>query len=157
MECIARLVDPWDEVHLDHDLGGEIYVDSSREDCGMEVVRWLCLQPKEPLLATWFFVHSHNADAAVEMVQSLRRHGYQAVYRPFGIDVLTWFTSPPENEAGLPPPERIPHPPAPTPPPARPGWLTRQLRWLRGVAPPEAHADPTDLPGDKPSRENRIP
>ena len=63
-ECIARLAESWDQVHLDHDLGGEIFVDSSRDDCGMEVVRWLCSQPQEPLPNTWFFVHSHNAEAA---------------------------------------------------------------------------------------------
>ena len=26
-ECIARLEEDWDEVHLDHDLGGERFVD----------------------------------------------------------------------------------------------------------------------------------
>jgi hypothetical protein len=31
----------WDIVSLDHDLGFEEFVDSEREDCGMEVVRWL--------------------------------------------------------------------------------------------------------------------
>src|SRR5271166_6168800 len=62
-ECIARLAESWDQVHLDHDLGGEIFVDSSREDCGMEVVRWLCSQPIDPMPNTWFFVHSHNAEA----------------------------------------------------------------------------------------------
>ena len=68
-DCITRLAEPWDEVHLDHDLGGEIYVDSSRKDRGMEVVRWLCSQPVTPS-ATLFFVHSHNADAASAMVQA---------------------------------------------------------------------------------------
>ncbi len=42
--CIARLKDGWDEVHLDHDLGGERYVDPNRDDCGMAVVRWLWAQ-----------------------------------------------------------------------------------------------------------------
>jgi hypothetical protein len=51
-DCIARLEEPWDEVHLDHDLGGERFVDLSREDCGMEVVRWLCLEPHPHLLRT---------------------------------------------------------------------------------------------------------
>ena len=49
------------------------------------------------LAETWFFVHSHNAAAAVVMVQSLRRHGYQAVYRPFGIDALEWFSEKPDE------------------------------------------------------------
>ena len=34
-ECINELKnDSWDIVFLDHDLGGEIYVNSDREDCG---------------------------------------------------------------------------------------------------------------------------
>src|SRR4051812_41221725 len=43
-ECLPRLEEEWDEVHLDHDLGGETFVDCGRDDCGMEVVRWLCLE-----------------------------------------------------------------------------------------------------------------
>src|ERR1700730_15634727 len=41
-ECIAYLAEPWHEVHLDHDLGGEAFVDCERNDSGMAVVRWLC-------------------------------------------------------------------------------------------------------------------
>ena len=44
--CIAHLVEPWDEVHLDHDLGGEVFVDHERDDCGMAVVA-LALRPAE--------------------------------------------------------------------------------------------------------------
>ena len=40
-ECIAKLEEPWDEVHLDHDLGGEVFVNIDRDDCGMAVVRWI--------------------------------------------------------------------------------------------------------------------
>ena len=45
-ECLARLAEPWDEVHLDHDLGGKMFVDSKDTDCGMEVIRWLCKEPR---------------------------------------------------------------------------------------------------------------
>jgi hypothetical protein len=38
-ECIRTLREPWDEVHLDHDLGGEHFVDFDRDDCGMAVIR----------------------------------------------------------------------------------------------------------------------
>ena len=153
-ECIARLSESWDQVHLDHDLGGEIFVDSSREDCGMEVVRWLCSQPHEPLPCTWFFVHSHNAEAADLMVQSLRHHGYQAVYRPFGIDLLAWFSVQPSEEPDQPPPQ----PPPPQEPallaPALRGWLDRRLKRFRRSAPPRLNADHVDLPGIEPSRGN---
>ena len=39
----------WDVVSLDHDLGGERFVDSNRDDCGMYVVRWLA-KFKRPML-----------------------------------------------------------------------------------------------------------
>ncbi len=147
-ECIARLTECWDEVHLDHDLGGEIFVDSSRDDCGMEVVRWLCARPNEPPPETWFFVHSHNAEAAVVMVQCLRRHGYHAVYRPFGIDALEWFSEEPDefddaeepepaesapasDTAPAPAPEAVASPAAvPVLASPEPGWFARLLRRL---------------------------
>jgi hypothetical protein len=113
----------------------------------MEVVRWLCSQPQEPPPCTWFFVHSHNADAADLMVRSLHQHGYKAVYRPFGIDVLAWFSAPTLDESDQPPPEPIPL--APDPPGC--GWLGRQFRWFRRTAPPRSNADHVDLPGHEPS------
>jgi hypothetical protein len=86
-ECISRLASAWSEVHLDHDLGGETYVDPSRSDCGMEVVRWLCAESRERLRETRFVIHSHNVEAARTMVENLRRTGYDARYRPFAIDL----------------------------------------------------------------------
>ncbi len=41
-QCLDVLQQPWDEVHLDHDLGGEVLVDHERTDCGMAVVHWIC-------------------------------------------------------------------------------------------------------------------
>jgi hypothetical protein len=146
-DCIARLAESWDQVHLDHDLGGEIFVDPSRQDCGMEVVRWLCDPARQPSPTTWFFVHSHNADAADQMVRSLRESGYQAVYRPFGIDVLEWFCAQSPDEPD-PLPEARPARLSPT----LPGWLGRRLRRFRRAAPqPRPHADQGDAPGEEPS------
>ena len=85
--CVARLADPWDEVHLDHDLGGEVYVDSGREDCGMAVVRWLALEPRPHLRKARFTVHSHNMMAALAMVQGIRALGLRVEARPFGLEV----------------------------------------------------------------------
>ena len=48
-ECLVQLVENWDEVHLDHDLGGKTFVDINEIDCGMEVIRWLCKEPRRPL------------------------------------------------------------------------------------------------------------
>ena len=83
-ECLARLAEPWNEVHLDHDLGGEQFVDLSRDDCGMEVVRWLCLESRPHLEPTRFFVHSHNPTAAAVMGMQMMMNGYHVEVRPFG-------------------------------------------------------------------------
>lgn len=85
--CLARLAERWDEVHLDHDLGGKTYVDSSETDCGMEVIRWLCKEPRRHLKRTRFFVHTHNATAGLLMVLLMRGGGYKAEFRPFGLDL----------------------------------------------------------------------
>jgi hypothetical protein len=83
-ECIARLEEPWDEVHLDHDLGGEQFVDAERDDCGMAVVRWIVVGPKTHLKQTQFFIHSHNMQAATVMGFQMSMSGYKVEIRPFG-------------------------------------------------------------------------
>lgn len=86
-DCIAQLKFTWDEIRLDHDLGGEIYVDSQRVDCGMEVVRYLCEQRPKHLQQTHFIIHSYNDSAALLMCSKLIECGYSAVYIPFGYDL----------------------------------------------------------------------
>jgi hypothetical protein len=83
-ECLERLSASWEEVHLDHDLGGRIMVDTSDDDCGMEVIRWLSLEPRTHLHETQFFVHTHNFAAGLLMVLTMREGGYKAEFRPFG-------------------------------------------------------------------------
>lgn len=84
-DCIEKLAGPWDEVHLDHDLGGEVFVDSARPDCGMEVVRWLASEPRPHLRSARFVVHTHNPEASCRMLWTLRIRGYRAEVRPFGL------------------------------------------------------------------------
>jgi hypothetical protein len=86
-ECLARLVECWDEVHLDHDLGGRTFVDMNERDCGMEVIRWLCKEPRDHLLHVRFFIHTHNSIAGLFMVLQMRSSGYNAEFRPFGLDL----------------------------------------------------------------------
>jgi hypothetical protein len=86
-ECIARLDQPWDEIHLDHDLGGKTFVDSNDQECGMEVIRWLCKEPRTHLKDSRFFVHTHHAAAGLLMVLQMRGYGYKAEFRPFGLDL----------------------------------------------------------------------
>jgi CheY-like chemotaxis protein len=81
-ECIAQLAGgTFDLVLLDHDLGGEIYCDSSREDCGMEVVRWL---KKHRGSHGGFIVHTMNPIAAAAMYFDLDAMGYNVVQATFG-------------------------------------------------------------------------
>jgi len=81
-ECIRQLSErTFDLVFLDHDLGGEIYCDSSREDCGMEVVRWL---KKEGGKHGGFIVHTMNAVAAAAMYLELSALGYRVTQATFG-------------------------------------------------------------------------
>ena len=76
------------EAHLDHDLGGEHYVHSGREDCGMEVIRWIehrSPDELEKLKKTLFIVHSWNVPAALNMEVRLRALGLKVKRIPFGM------------------------------------------------------------------------
>ena len=85
LECIEELKSKvWDEIHLDHDLEGEWFVDSERDDCGMEVVRWLTAEPRTHLMAAKFVVHTHNHNAAMVMVTQLGLAGFYVIEQPFG-------------------------------------------------------------------------
>lgn len=123
--CIDRLAEPWDEVHLDHDLGGERYVDVNRDDCGMEVVRWLCARPRPHLAGARFFIHSHHLAAASLMVQCLLRADYAAEFRPFGFDMVDLLAF--EEMADLKPSRAEPAAPR--------GWIARWRRRLAGWLP----------------------
>jgi len=80
--CIKQLETDteWSMVFLDHDLGGEMHVDSGREDCGMEVVRWIV--ENDPFIRR-IFVHTHNPPAAVAMSEALRQARYTVDAIPF--------------------------------------------------------------------------
>jgi CheY-like chemotaxis protein len=81
-ECIAQLGrQTFDLVMLDHDLGGETYCDSAREDCGMEVVRWLKGNGGEH---DAFMIHTMNEVAAATMYIELKALGYRVRQGGFG-------------------------------------------------------------------------
>jgi hypothetical protein len=71
----------WDHASLDHDLGGEIFVDSSRSDCGMEVVRWII--ENKPSIKQ-IIVHTANRGASDLMCKALRATEYDVIQAPFG-------------------------------------------------------------------------
>lgn len=93
-ECIAELESHNDHnmyelIFLDHDLGGEVYVDSNQPNTGMRVVDWLMSHPyhgyadsQQPI----FVVHSWNAPAAEIMCNRLAKY-YQVIRAPFGFNV----------------------------------------------------------------------
>jgi hypothetical protein len=96
-ECLEHLKESWEEVHLDHDLGGERLVDMSQHECGMEVIRWLSREPRTHLRETFFFVHTHNLAAGLMMVLRMHEGGYKAEFRPFGVDLAETLA---RNEPG---------------------------------------------------------
>ncbi|GAH43886.1 unnamed protein product [marine sediment metagenome] len=59
----------WDVLFLDHDLGGEVFVDSNREDTGSEVARWLNENPER--LPNMIFIHTMNPDGQINMKKLL--------------------------------------------------------------------------------------
>lgn len=71
---------PIDVLFLDHDLGGETYVDSAEKNTGMEVVRWIVAN--KPVI-NQIIVHSHNHPAGVQMTTELTNAGYKTEYIPF--------------------------------------------------------------------------
>ena len=79
------------KVSLDHDLEGQQYMNTKREDCGMEVVRFLekkhRLEPEEfkKLKETLFIIHSWNFHAAPIMQERLSNLGLNSVWIPFGM------------------------------------------------------------------------
>ena len=90
IDVLRNYVNELEEVHLDHDLGGETYVDIRREDCGMEVVRWLEQRHRTPKLdfvgytKINFIVHTHNIPAGLKMQDRLQKLGLTVKFTPFG-------------------------------------------------------------------------
>ena len=58
----------FDMVFLDHDLGGQTFIDSDDENCGYQVTKAL---PSTINRSTHVVIHSHNNAAAKRMVNSL--------------------------------------------------------------------------------------
>ena len=93
-ETITTLWDYRNElelVMLDHDLNGETYVNIKRDDCGMEVVRFLerlsrreQKEFKKFRENVKFIIHSHNTYAGPRMVERLQAIGLVTVLHPFG-------------------------------------------------------------------------
>jgi len=80
-QCIEQLKESKiDYLFLDHDLGNQIFVDSNREDCGMEVVRWI--EKNKPEIKK-IILHSLNIPAVEIMFSRLINIGYDVIKVPF--------------------------------------------------------------------------
>jgi len=80
-ECIDWL--NYEDFHflfLDHDLGDEVFVDSNRVDCGMEVVRFLENNHKD---IKKIYLHSCNDPARRTMFFKLGMAGYNVTESKF--------------------------------------------------------------------------
>lgn len=80
-DCIEQLKKQrWDEVFLDHDLGGEIYQDPNEKNSGSEVVRFIV--DNGPIIGK-IVVHSMNQPARNKMARDLIDAGYSTRAIPF--------------------------------------------------------------------------
>ena len=71
-ECIEKISEGgWYIVSLDHDLNYERFVDSNREDCGMEVVRFFCKNILYLVPPTKITIHSSNHLVNVKMANKI--------------------------------------------------------------------------------------
>lgn len=87
-EAVAALdAEEWTFVFLDHDLGGEHYVDSANKNTGAEVTRHLRRQAMDSDMSrfgkTLFCVHSFNPEGAMNMHADLVGAGLETVVASF--------------------------------------------------------------------------
>ena len=79
------------KVMLEHDLNGEDYVNIKREDCGMEIVRFLeCLYKNNKneffkFRKIKFIIHTWNSVAGIKMSKRLKALQLDVHYIPFGM------------------------------------------------------------------------
>jgi len=75
----------YDAIFLDHDLLPHHYVSNNHDDfanTGFAVAEWLDQNPNLQRAST-ILVHTRNADAAIKMVETLRRSGRNVEYCAF--------------------------------------------------------------------------
>ena len=67
-------------IFLDHDLGGQIWVDSNEENTGYQFVKWL-VENKIQKNAL-YYIHSMNPIGANKMLNLLLDNGYDGIWIP---------------------------------------------------------------------------
>lgn len=76
----------YDLILLDHDLGGQVYVNSDEEETGFQFVKHLGKRPE-----SWdppVVVHSWNPEGAKNMQKLLEENGWSVYLSPFGPTML---------------------------------------------------------------------
>jgi CheY-like chemotaxis protein len=83
-DCKALLLEnEYDVIMLDHDLGGEIFVDSNQKNTGAEVSRWIAENKSSIKGDPVFIIHSLNPNGSKIMEQTIKSE-FHLVYRiPF--------------------------------------------------------------------------
>ncbi len=76
-----------DFLFLDHDLGGEIYVDSKTHNTGATVAKWMA-ENKTPKDIGFIIVHSYNPAGAKTMMHILKETFRSIAYQPFASDMF---------------------------------------------------------------------
>lgn len=72
----------WDLILLDHDLGGEAYVNSNHPNTGAAFCRWLA-KKNEVKYPSQIVIHSANQIGAKEMAKTLREAQMVCSYHPY--------------------------------------------------------------------------
>ena len=91
-KCIELLSNKkYDIVFLDHDLGGEVYVDANRADTGSEVARYIS-KNQERFINTKFILHSLNAVGRQNMFSLIRNNVYSIPFGWQNIDKILNFS-----------------------------------------------------------------
>ncbi len=91
-EAITKFAPPYALICLDHDLGGNVYVQSEGEEkTGYHFVQWMLANYQQETLATRAIVHSYNPDGANKMCHEINKSGGSAIKIPFGINVLQYL------------------------------------------------------------------
>ena len=89
--AFAQWNPPYDLVYLDHDLGGQVMVDSDEEETGAAFTRWLPPAGDHQPVIT---IHSFNPVGTQRMFRDLRDRGYTRVIMfPFGPTILDTLRS----------------------------------------------------------------
>jgi CheY-like chemotaxis protein len=75
-DCIDKLeTDKFKLVLLDHDLGGEVYVDTDNTNTGSEVARWMNKNP-DKIKGVSIITHTFNPAGAKNIVALVPQCGY---------------------------------------------------------------------------------